>query len=102
MIEATAGVASAEVRPVTGSIIVRYSTDALNGDQIIQRLADWGFVTASPQGPSKAERVSRAAFGNGNSMAAQSIATEVVNRTLEKAVEKLVERSVIMLIACLL
>jgi copper chaperone CopZ len=84
MLRAIPGVQSVELRPMTGSIIVRYSTHRLSGDSIINTLAGWGFLTFD------AQRESASAL------------PLPARRTREIAVHKLLQRSFCKLIAGLL
>jgi hypothetical protein len=95
MLKSIPGVRSVEIRPITGSIIVWYADQSLSGQTLLSTLQEWGFTPYDGEPSPQSERPVSAP-------AVRSIATAVVHTTLEKALEKVVERSVRKLISGLL
>lgn len=86
-----AGVLSVETNVTTGSLLVRYDTDRIDAQRILQALGSLGIVRhpSAPRCPAARSELARATEG-------------LVDRFASKLVETVIERSAVALVAALI
>lgn len=84
------GVVSSEVNTVTGSMVIKYDTNRVSGETLLNSLRDLGHMHTHDN--------SRPAIYMHGSSSAQKVSDTVVNKLLETVIE----RSATMLIAALI
>jgi hypothetical protein len=87
----TPGVLSAETNLLTGSIIVRYSVERTNGDNLLEKLNDYGLISAAAL---QEQKRSPAVVSN--------LATPLAEAVVEKLMGVLIQRSAAALIGAIL
>ena len=90
VLRCTPGVLSAETNLLTGSVIVRYSVDRTNGDDLLEKFSDYGLISAAALQEQKP------------SPAISNLATPVAEAVVEKLMGVLIQRSAAALIGAIL
>src|SRR5258706_5863620 len=85
MLEQRAGVKSVEIRPRTGSIVIRYSESIVDSETLLSTLREWGFVSNAEIDPVSAPpRRKRTNIVQLN----ESETEAILRRALEAAIER--------------
>jgi copper chaperone CopZ len=95
LLEGTAGVTSAEVNTLTGSVMIRYNSEITSGQALVDMLRDRGYLTSSVLTGAPERAFTLPAFGG-------EIGGMVAKKVAAYAIETAVERSVVALVAALL
>jgi hypothetical protein len=99
MLEQRTGVKSVEIRPLTGSVVIRYSECIVDSEMLLSTLRDWGFVSNAEIDPApEPPRLKRANPVQPNEWETEALLTMAMRRALEAAIE----RSLIKLLTSLL
>jgi hypothetical protein len=95
LLAAVPGVESADVNPLTGSIVARYSPGAVTPDVILGVLREQGYLCSVPEMP-------RSRVGYSSSRTESDLGSSLARKVATSLVEVALERSVVALVGALL